>query len=221
MTVEQTPTPESTPSPDPTGTPEPDADIQFPSCNTVEVTAESYSSVGLALPNEETEVYDGEYTGTETFGADTTVQGVVVWTQYGKVDQVNPSLESCMATPTPGPGTYDVERVKGDASEPTREEMFRDIEEYRGEAVRIEWAQVDQAFYEDDYDYFRLFVSQNDEQLEGDIFAWYYGATRYIEGDMFNPIWGVVEELTEYETIHGETRTIPAITLVDVDLDEE
>lgn len=212
-------TPTPTTEPTPTATPEPQADIRFPSCNTAEVTADSYSAVALSPADGETETLEEEYSGTETFTRSTTIGEVVVWTDFGKVSRTNPSVEECTATPTPDP--YDPQTARENAEEPGYDEFFRDFESYQGEPIRFEWGYIYQTIYEDDYDYLQLEVSQDDEGYEGDIAAVWYGDTRYLEDDILNPLVGVAEELTTYETVQGDERTIPLIELVDADLSEE
>lgn len=123
------------------------------------------------------------------------------------------------ATPTPEPGGYDADEVRSTAETVGYETLFRNIEEYIGEAVYFEFGQIYQAIYEDEYTYLQLYVANNDDEWEGDIAAAYYGDERILENDQME-LWGVAEDLYEYETVNGNVRTIPFLTLVDYELYE-
>jgi hypothetical protein len=49
--------------------------------------------------------------------------------------------------------------------------------------------------------------------------VWRYGDDRLLEEDIIE-LWGVAEELLSYETVQGNTRTIPRLTLTDYNLRE-
>lgn len=122
-------------------------------------------------------------------------------------------------TPTPGPGSYDADQVRSSAETVSYDDLFRNIESYAGEAVYFEYGQVYQTLYEDEYTYLQLYVADSTDEWDGDIAAHYFGDDRILEDD-FMELWAVAERLLEYETVQGNTRTIPLVTLVDYDLRE-
>lgn len=129
--------------------------------------------------------------------------------------------ESPTPTPTPTPGPYDVDYARENAREPSYDDLFRNIEEYKGDPVRFEYGQIYQVIYDDAYDYIQMNVSNNDDQWEGDIAGEWHGEGRYLENDYLNPVIGVVEQLYEYETVQGDQRTVPYLTFVEMEVYEE
>lgn len=124
-------------------------------------------------------------------------------------------------SPTPTADPYVPEDAREEATSPSYEQLFRRIEDYEGEPVRFEWAQVYHVQYNDGNDYIQMYVANNDRQMEGDVAASWYGDQRILEGDEFNPAIGVVERLYEYETVRNDVRTIPYLTLVEYDMYDE
>lgn len=123
------------------------------------------------------------------------------------------------ATPSPKPGSYNVDKVRSSAETVGYDTIFRNIEKYTGEAVYFEYGQVYQTIYEDNYTYLQLYVSNKNDEWEGDVAAAYFGDERILENDRIE-LWGVVEDLIEYETVKGNVRTIPLLTIVDYELYE-
>lgn len=128
------------------------------------------------------------------------------------------ATRSPTATATATPDPYDPEIARENAISPTYDELFRNINQYKGDPVRFGWAQVYQVLYGDEYDHIQMYVSNNDQEFEGDVAAEWYGDQRILEDDRFQPVVGVAERLYEYETVQGDTRTIPLLTLVDYEL---
>lgn len=120
-------------------------------------------------------------------------------------------------TPTPGPGNYSAQTVRKNAETVSYDELFRNIDQYKGEAVYFEFGQIYQTIYEDDYTYIQMDVANNDDEWEGDVAATYWGDERLLEDDLIE-LWAVAEKLYEYETTAGDVRTIPLLTLVTYDL---
>lgn len=126
------------------------------------------------------------------------------------------------ATPTPTPTQTaasqfeDVADVRAQAEAIPYDKLFRNIDEYRDDAVYYEYASVYQVIYGDESDYLRMNVSTTDEVWQGDIAAWHFGDERILEDDRME-VWGVIYGLYEYETTQGNTRTTPAIYLADYD----
>lgn len=148
----------------------------------------------------------------------------------GAVTTTSSSDETQSPTPTDQPTTtksptttevdpedYDPKQVREEAQTLSYDELFRNFEDYKGDAVYFEFMYVYQAIYEDEYTYVQANVSNTEESYQGDIAAWYFGDERILEGDVME-MWGVAEELWEYETVQGDTRTIPGIVLVDYEL---
>jgi hypothetical protein len=121
---------------------------------------------------------------------------------------------------------YDPDNIRDLASTVDYDELFRDFESYQGEAVHFEFGAVYQTIYPENRedptagDYYQIQVSNNTQSYEGDIAADWYGDERLLENDYIE-LWGVAEELTSYETVQGDTRTIPRITMTDFEIREE
>lgn len=123
-------------------------------------------------------------------------------------------------TPVPGPGDYDAKTVRESATDVAYDTLFRKIEQYEKESVHFEYGLVYQTIYEDGYTYLQLDVTNDSNEWEGDVAATYWGDDRLLEND-FIELWAVVEGLHEYETVKGDTRTIPLLTIVDYELREQ
>lgn len=123
-------------------------------------------------------------------------------------------------TPVPGPGDYDAKTVRESATDVAYDTLFREIEQYKKESVHFEYGQIYQAMYEDDYTYLQLYVTNESNEWEGDVAATYWGDERLLQNDVLE-LWAVVEDLHEYETVKGDTRTIPLITIADYELYED
>ncbi|KTG30656.1 hypothetical protein AUR66_00540 [Haloferax profundi] len=95
--------------------------------------------------------------------------------------------------------------------------MFRYIEDYEGVPIHFNYGQVSRVIYEDEYTYLQLYVSNTDSEWEGDVAARYYGDQRLLEDDYIE-LWAVAEGLHEYETVNGNIRTIPLLTIVEYEL---
>lgn len=124
------------------------------------------------------------------------------------------------ATPTPTqPPVYDKQYARANASEVPYETLFRNFDEYEGEPVHYPYGSIYQVMYdvEEGTDYLQLYVSTNSREWEGDIAAYWSGDTRLLEDDRIE-LWGVPERLYTYETVEGNERTIPLLTIVDVEL---
>jgi hypothetical protein len=186
----------------------------------VEVDGPEYDTVSVLSEDDAAQFDDGPYSGTEIFEMDSPIEGAIVQFEGGEVEQLNPDFEACIPTPTPDP--YGESYVKSNAKEPSYDELFRNFEDYEGEPIRFERGEVYQAQYPEnqDYDYFQMWVSQADPKYEDDIAAVWYGGERYLEDDVFSPLYGVAERLFSYETVQGDERTIPLLTLVHVELQE-
>lgn len=126
-------------------------------------------------------------------------------------------------TPTLTPNKYTESYVHEHAINPDYDTFFRNFESYEGDAIRFVRAYVYQAQYAQDEEghYYQMEVSNDpDGQYEGDIGVVWYGDERLLEDDIIE-FWGIAERLFDYETVRGDTRTIPLLTLVDYDLREE
>lgn len=116
---------------------------------------------------------------------------------------------------------YDPDNIRDLASTVDYDELFRNFEEYQGEAVHFEFGRIYQSIYpeNEEYptagDYYQLQVSNDAESFQGDIAADWYRDQRLLENDSIE-LWGVAEQLFSYETVDGNTRTIPRITMTDV-----
>jgi len=131
--------------------------------------------------------------------------------------------------PTATPGRlegerYTAEYVRENAhTDVDYDDLFRDFEQYQGEAIHYNYGLLYQAMYDryEDYDYHQLNVKNDPtEAYQGDVAMIWAGDERLLEDDLIE-LWAIVENLYEYETVQGETRTIPLLTLVDYELREE
>jgi len=120
----------------------------------------------------------------------------------------------------PDPTEYDPAKIRARATPLDYDTIFRNIDEYRYRAVYYEYGLVTQTIYSDGVDQIHLSVSNNSREWEGDLFAAWFGDERLLEEDLIE-LWGVVEGLYEYETVRGDVRTVPLLTLVDYELLEE
>jgi len=122
---------------------------------------------------------------------------------------------------TPSPSEYSTASVKSAAENVQYDELLRNIESYEGQAIHST-GEITQSF--EDGDTFRLNISME----RGDSGLWdssknaivIWDGSRYIEDDLVE-FWGVVEGITEYETVMGSTRTVPLISAVDMELIDE
>lgn len=117
---------------------------------------------------------------------------------------------------------YRPSNIRDNATSPPYDEFFRSFESYEGEQIHFLYGDIYQTLFNQgdsppQYDHYQLDVTNNEDEYEGDIAAWWYGDERLLEGDLIE-LWGVAERLYEYETVQGDVRTIPIITLVDYDL---
>jgi len=120
---------------------------------------------------------------------------------------------------------YKRSNIRDNATSPAYDEFFRNFEAFQGEQIHFLYGDVYQTLYDQadsppQYDYYQIYVTNNEQEYEGDIAADWYGDERLIEEDIIE-LWGVAENLYSYETVEGDTRTIPRITLVDYELREE
>jgi hypothetical protein len=121
---------------------------------------------------------------------------------------------------------YDPDNIRDLASTVDYDELFRNFESYKGEAIHFEYGSVYQTLYQENRedpttgDYYQIDVSNNTQSYEGDIGAGWFGDERLLEND-FIELWGVAEELISYETVQGDTRTIPRLTMTDFEIREE
>jgi len=115
------------------------------------------------------------------------------------------------------PSGYDVETVKQNAEAVDYDTLFRNIESYEGEPVYYRYAEVYQTIYDDSYDYLQMNVSTTAEEWQGDVAAYWLGEGRLLEDD-YMQLWAVVGGLHEYETVQGNTRTIPLLLIADYEL---
>jgi len=126
-------------------------------------------------------------------------------------------------SPTPTPDPYTIEYVTENAQSPAYDTLFRQFDDYEGEPVHFAFGYVYQSIYNSDggADYHQVEVT-NDQSAgyQGDIAMLWDGDTRLLEGDVIE-LWGIAEDLYEYETVQGDVRTIPRITLVEFELIEE
>ena len=124
------------------------------------------------------------------------------------------------ATPTPTQQpVYDEQYIRNNASEVAYETLFRNFERYAGEPVHYPYGLIYQVMYnvEEGTDYLQLYVSTNSRDWQGDIAAYWSGDTRLLEDDRIE-LWGVPERLYTYETVEGNERTIPLLTIVAVEV---
>jgi hypothetical protein len=121
---------------------------------------------------------------------------------------------------------YDPDNIRDIASTVDYDELFRNFESYKGEPIHFEYGLVYQTLYQENRedpttgDYYQMDVSNNTQSYEGDIGAGWFGDERLLENDYIE-LWGVAEELISYETVQGDTRTIPRITMTDFEIREE
>lgn len=113
---------------------------------------------------------------------------------------------------------YDVEEVKAEATQPGIDDFVRNMEDYTGESLYFEYAYINQKIEEDGFFQFHLQLSDSGQEYQGDAFGWWEG-DRFLEGDNVE-IWGVGEGPYEYETVQGDYRTVPAISIVDMKMSE-
>lgn len=109
---------------------------------------------------------------------------------------------------------YDPEQVRENSEYIPYKELFRNIESNQGKAIYFPGGEVAQVSEEDDVDVYRIYVGETPEDGSNDVYALYYGDGRLLEEDQIE-LWGVVEGTETYETVMGDERTIPKITLVD------
>ena len=120
---------------------------------------------------------------------------------------------------------YDPDNIRDIASTVDYDELFRNFESYKGEPIHFEYGLVYQTLYQENRedpttgDYYQMDVSNNTQSYEGDIGAGWFGDERLLENDLIE-LWGVAEELISYETVQGDTRTIPRITMTDFEIRE-
>lgn len=121
---------------------------------------------------------------------------------------------------------YDPDNIRDIASTLDYDELFRNFESYQGEAVHFKFGGIYQTIYPENRedptagDYYQMSVTNDRQAYEGDIAADWYGDERLLENDIIE-LWGVTEELLSYETVQGDTRTIPRITMTDFEIREE
>lgn len=111
----------------------------------------------------------------------------------------------------------DPEEVREKAESVEYSDLMRNAEEYVGEAIYYE-ATVDQVIpLEDEEDAYqlRLFVNDENDDVMG---AW--RGQRVIEDDVIET-YSVGAGRIEYETIFGETREIPLLSIYDIEILEE
>lgn len=109
------------------------------------------------------------------------------------------------------------EEVREKAEHVEYSELMRNAEDYIGEAIYYE-ATVDQVIpFEDEEDAYqlRLFVNDENDDVMG---AW--RGERVIEDDAIET-YSVGAGRIEYETIFGETREIPLLSIYDIEILEE
>lgn len=94
-------TPTDTPTATATSTPSFAGEVSFPSCSTVRVEADSYSSVFAVLADGSTTEFEGEHSGANTFEAALPIEEVLVYTDDARFSIANPDYDSCVATETP------------------------------------------------------------------------------------------------------------------------
>lgn len=115
--------------------------------------------------------------------------------------------------------TVSVEEVKNQSIEIPYNDLLRNPEQYEGEFVRFDEAQVTQVIeYEEDFR-LRANVTEGEYDWEDDIYIIWEG-DRFIEDDIIR-VWGEFTGLFTYETTLGEQRTIPQIDGIEVELLEE
>lgn len=158
----------------------------------------------------------GESANPTATSTATTTSTTTVETTTTTTEETTTTTEQETTTTVEPPPDYDPEKIREEAEYIAYDELFRNIEYYEGEAIHFPGAEVDQAFH-GAVDEYRIYVGRTPEDGSNDVYAQYDGRGRLIEGDQIE-LWGVVEGTITYETVLGEERTIPLITLVDFEM---
>ena len=182
------------------------------------------SAVSYRYNDNEWETSDEELTQFVGAGATEQVGGDPTSFQYPGTYQFR--IEETDTTSTievERPQEYDPEYARENARSPSYDSLFREFDTYEGEPIHFQFGSVYQVVYDWDeersIDYLQLDVANNNDEYEGDIAALWGGDERILENDVIE-LWGVAERLYEYETVQGDYRTIPMLTLVDYEIEE-
>lgn len=108
--------------------------------------------------------------------------------------------------------SYNPEQIRENAEYIEYRNLLRDVESYVGEPIHYPWGEVVQSI--SDSNQYRINVGEYPGFDSNDLFVDYSGDERLVEDDQIQ-LWGVVEGSVTYETVMGDERTIPRITLVD------
>ena len=78
-----------------------DAEITFPTCTSVQVDAEEYDRVFIAVQGGRTIEFAEGYSGSRTFETNAAIDEVLVTAGERSADAINPQYRACKTTATP------------------------------------------------------------------------------------------------------------------------
>lgn len=109
---------------------------------------------------------------------------------------------------------YEVAEVKQNAKTINYDTLIQNINDYRGEPVYYEYAEIYRVVPGEASSQIQMNVSTRSQDPQGVIEATWVGDGELIEGYSIQ-FWGFVRGLSEYETIQGDTIIVPSIQMVD------
>ncbi|KAB1190730.1 MULTISPECIES: FxLYD domain-containing protein [Haloferax] len=114
----------------------------------------------------------------------------------------------------------DIATVKREAKEYPYRDLMRNSEQYEGRLVHFPEGKITQVLGDEDRGFqFRVYVTPDDYIWDDDILIRWSGE-RFLEDDIVE-MWGRFNGLITYETVAGSKRTIPDITVYEIELLEE
>ena len=105
----------------------------------------------------------------------------------------------------------EVSQIKNNITDVSFEELFRNIESYTGDFVSFQ-GEILQNLEGDGYFTFLISFDQVGEEL---VYGSWVGG-RYLEGDQIE-FWAVVLGTETYETGFGSQKTVPALSIADIE----
>lgn len=114
----------------------------------------------------------------------------------------------------------DPEEIKSNAERIPYDDLLRNGDQYKGQAVHFPQAKIVQVLGSEEEGFqFRINVTETQYVWEDDVLIRWSG-DRFVTDDIIE-VWGRSNGLISYEAVLGNERTIPDVTAVDITLLQE